>query len=105
MRLDPTKLSKSLNGARRFSSLDLTRIAERCATSVDWLLTGVEPELALAARTTGGSAARAVDEALRLADLRKDMAFLGFAQPWQPLTVNSSLSWAEQGYQLAVAGS
>ena len=28
--LDDSKLSKSLSGARRFSSLDLARIADRC---------------------------------------------------------------------------
>ena len=56
--LNDSKLSKSLSGARRFSSLDLARIAEICEVTVDWLITGDEPPLALAARTTGGSAGR-----------------------------------------------
>ena len=41
--LDDSKLSKSLSGARRFSSLDLARIAEKCGVTVDWLVTGEEP--------------------------------------------------------------
>ncbi|MCG3039467.1 XRE family transcriptional regulator [Streptomyces sp. S1A] len=41
--LTPDKLSKSLNGVRRFTSLDLARIAEFGGTTVDWLLTGREP--------------------------------------------------------------
>lgn len=41
--LDAPKLSKSLSGVRRFSSLDLARIAEHAGRTVDWLLTGEEP--------------------------------------------------------------
>lgn len=36
--LSPDKLSKSLSGVRRFSSLDLARIAEVTDTTVDYLL-------------------------------------------------------------------
>ncbi|MET8594078.1 XRE family transcriptional regulator [Streptomyces sp. NPDC005078] len=51
--LTPDKLSKSLNGVRRFTSLDLARIAEFGKTTVDWLLTGREPlRPAFAARTS-----------------------------------------------------
>ena len=59
--LDDSKLSKSLSGARRFSSLDLARIAEECDVTVDWLITGEEPPLAMAARTTGGEAGTALE--------------------------------------------
>jgi Zn-dependent peptidase ImmA (M78 family) len=38
--ITPDKLSKSLGGVRRFSSLDLALIAEAAEVSVDWLLTG-----------------------------------------------------------------
>ncbi|MEY9872737.1 transcriptional regulator with XRE-family HTH domain [Streptacidiphilus sp. MAP12-33] len=38
--ITPDKLSKSLGGVRRFSSLDLALIAEAAQVSVDWLLTG-----------------------------------------------------------------
>ncbi|GLY32539.1 XRE family transcriptional regulator [Kineosporia sp. NBRC 101731] len=83
--LDATKLSKSLGGSRRFSSLDLAQVSEQCGVTVDWLITGVEPELAVAARSTGGTAALALEEAQRLSTTRSDMAFLGFGQPWRGL--------------------
>lgn len=55
--LTPDKLSKSLSGVRRFTSLDLALIAEAGGTTVDWLLTGNEPlRPALAARTRGDTA-------------------------------------------------
>lgn len=83
--LDDPKLSKSLSGTRRFSSLDLARIAELCKVTVDWLITGEEPPLAVAARTTGGSAAAAIAVARRLTTQREDLTALGVAQPWRPL--------------------
>lgn len=84
--LDASKMSKSLTGARRFSSLDLARIAERCQVSVDWLLTGEETALSTAARAAAGSSSeRAVAEASRLTDLRASAARLGYAQPWAPV--------------------
>jgi len=102
--LDDSKLSKALSGSRRFSSLDLARIAEVCEVTVDWLITGEEPPLALAARTTGGSAGKAIREARRLSTMRSDMADLGFPQPWRPPDVDPGLgSWADQGNRLAEA--
>lgn len=38
--MDPTKLSKSLNGVRRFTTEELTRMAECGGVSVDWLVHG-----------------------------------------------------------------
>ncbi|MCW2751294.1 MAG: hypothetical protein JWR83_2404 [Aeromicrobium sp.] len=102
--LDDSKLSKSLSGSRRFSSLDLARIADLGRVTVDWLITGDEPRLALAARTTGGSANIAIREAKRLSTMRSDMAVLGFPQPWRPLEVNvHSDAWVNQGDTLAEA--
>lgn len=102
--LDDSKLSKSLGGTRRFSSLDLARIAELCSVSVDWLITGEEPPLALAARTTGGSAGAAVLVAKRYSTLRTDLAGLGYHQPWHPVKpLSSTDTWAEQGRRLAAA--
>jgi Zn-dependent peptidase ImmA (M78 family)/transcriptional regulator with XRE-family HTH domain len=102
--LDVTKLSKSLSGSRRFSSLDLARIAEHFGVTVDWLITGEEPPLALAARSTGGSARDAVEEAKRLSTLRSDLAGLGFPQPWRaPAVRTGSGTWASQGLKLAGA--
>jgi Zn-dependent peptidase ImmA (M78 family)/transcriptional regulator with XRE-family HTH domain len=100
--LDESKMSKSLSGARRFSSVDLARIAELCQVTVDWLITGDEPPLAMAARTTSGNARSALDAAKRYSTLRTDMASLGYSQPWQPITVNlGGGGYVEQGRLLA----
>jgi Zn-dependent peptidase ImmA (M78 family)/transcriptional regulator with XRE-family HTH domain len=102
--LDDSKLSKSLSGGRRFSSLDLARIAELTQVTVDWLITGEEPPLAMAARTTGGSAGVAIRTAKRLSTLRSDMADLGYPQPWRPVAGTfDSGTWVDQGTQLANA--
>ncbi|WP_217708307.1 helix-turn-helix domain-containing protein [Nonomuraea rhodomycinica] len=82
--LDDSKLSKSLGGTRRFSSLDLARIADEFKVSVDWLITGEEPPLAVAARTTTGRAAEALDIARRYSTMRTDLAALGYQPPWVP---------------------
>lgn len=102
--LDPSKMSKSLTGARRFSSLDLARIAERSGVTVDWLLSGEEPPLATAARAASGSSAqRAVEEAGRLLELRGSASRLGYPQPWRPVSVGSVArrGAADQGKALA----
>ncbi|MPZ64635.1 MAG: ImmA/IrrE family metallo-endopeptidase [Pseudonocardiaceae bacterium] len=102
--LDDSKLSKSLSGSRRFSSLDLARIADLCEVTVDWLITGDEPPLALAARTTGGSACTATREARRLSTLRSDIAELGFPQPWRSVDFRLDTgTWVDQGGRLARA--
>lgn len=100
--LDESKMSKSLSGARRFSSVDLARIAELCQVTVDWLLTGEEPPLAMAARTTSGRAGAALDAAKRYSTLRTDIASLGFPQPWQPgVAARGSVGYVQQGRSLA----
>lgn len=100
--LDESKMSKSLGGARRFSSVDLARIAELCQVTVDWLITGDEPPLAMAARTTGGSAATAIAAARRYSTLRADMASFGYPQPWRPLPGRlAGGGYADQGRRLA----
>jgi len=100
--LDDSKLSKSMSGARRFSSLDLTRIAEQCQVTVDWLITGEVSPLAVAARTTSGDARAAIDAAKRYSTVRTDIASLGYPQPWQPVTADLATGeYAEQGRRLA----
>jgi Zn-dependent peptidase ImmA (M78 family)/transcriptional regulator with XRE-family HTH domain len=100
--LDDSKLSKSLSGARRFSSLDLARIADRCKVTVDWLVTGEEPPLAVAARTTSGDARTALEAAKRYSAMRADLASLGWPQPWRPVSLAAvSGTYAEQGRALA----
>lgn len=100
--LDESKMSKSLSGARRFSSVDLARIAELCQVTVDWLITGEEPPLAIAARTTGGNAGAALDAAKRYSTLRTDIASLGYHQPWLPRVPSFGRGgYVEQGRALA----
>lgn len=102
--LDDSKLSKSLSGARKFSSLDLARVAEQCDVTVDWLVTGEEPELALAARTTSGEARTAVEAAKRFSVMREDLAAFGWEQPWHGVTAEfTSKLYAEEGQALADA--
>jgi Zn-dependent peptidase ImmA (M78 family)/transcriptional regulator with XRE-family HTH domain len=102
--LDDSKLSKSLGGTRRFSSLDLARVAEECEVSVDWLLSGEEPALAVAARTTGGQAGAALAAAKLYTSMRADMASLGYPQPWRPVVAGTAAgTYAEQGGNLADA--
>jgi Zn-dependent peptidase ImmA (M78 family) len=103
LELDPTKLSKSLSGARRFTSVELAQIAERFGVTVDWILTGEEPPMATAARAfQGSSPERAVSEAARLVELRESAARLGYPQAWRPVPVRSSSTRAvDQGAELA----
>lgn len=102
--LDDSKLSKSLSGARRFSSLDLARIADKCGVTIEWLLTGEEPALALAARTTTGQARTALEAAKRYSVMREDLTAFGWEQPWRPLDIEvPGGTYAEQGRALASA--
>lgn len=81
--LTPDKLSKSLSGVRRFTSLDLARIAEFGTTTVDWLLTGREPlRPAFAARASAPEADdqgrdRLRDLVERFTTAREVLEFLG----------------------------
>ncbi|SDU25493.1 helix-turn-helix domain-containing protein [Jiangella alkaliphila] len=81
--LDAPKMSKSLTGTRRFTSLELAQIAELGSVTVDWLL-GAERQLpALAARAPGAASLevmQVIDRARRLAQFRSDLAFLGYEQ-------------------------
>ncbi|WP_306359201.1 XRE family transcriptional regulator [Nocardia sp. CC227C] len=101
--LDDSKLSKSLTGVRRFSSDDLTRIAQLCEVTVDWLVTGIEQPVTMAARTTGGSAEHAIRTAQRYIGIRGEIAALGYPQPWQPISVDTTGTYREQGTRLAAA--
>lgn len=101
--MDPTKLSKSLNASRRFSSLDLALIADRCHVSVDFLVTGEMPDVARAARASVGSSS---ERALALADqyvtMRSDLASDGRTQEWRlPEPIALTGRWIDQGARLA----
>jgi Zn-dependent peptidase ImmA (M78 family) len=54
--IDPSKLSKSLSGLRRFTTFELAAIANQGQTTVDWLLAGVAPDRALVAARAAVSA-------------------------------------------------
>lgn len=102
--LDESKLSKSLKGIRRFSSVDLARIAELSGRTVDWFVTGTEPQLAVAARTSSGNATDILRIARQYGAMRSDMAALGFPQPWQPLSLDLvDGTYRAQGQRLAAA--
>lgn len=105
--LDGPKLSKSLAGTRRFTSLDLARIAEYCHTTVDDLLGVSTQSPALAARASHAVGSDAVDialtEAKRYASARQDLAFLYANQPLEPMGAGLSRGGMliEQGARLA----
>lgn len=104
--LDGSKLSKSLSGVRRFSLTDLSSIAQEFNVSVDWLLTGEESPLALAARKApAGSVKEAIELAACLTSLRSDLAALGYQQEWRPLrqSVRFGGRLVDQGEALAEA--
>lgn len=102
--LDKTKMSKSLAGVRRFSSLDLARIAEVGEVTVDWLVTGAGSGLALAARVSESSSTeQAGAEAQRLAEARTNLDYLGYPQPWQPVPLPDGGGYEATGYALARA--
>jgi len=103
--LDASKLSKSLAGTRRFTSVDLARIGDLGAVSIEWLLGGEEPPLALAARAASGSSTRdAVEEAHVLASHRDGLSELGHPQRWHfPTPPPRTGSWITDGEQLAAA--
>ncbi|GAA3706303.1 ImmA/IrrE family metallo-endopeptidase [Nonomuraea antimicrobica] len=103
--LDAPKMSKSLSGVRRFTSLDLARIADLCGVSVDWLLgvSPLAPATAARAATTGlTSADAAVREAERLAQMRADLVFLGYQQDVPRFSLSPTASSSiKQGRDLA----
>ncbi|MFJ1936716.1 helix-turn-helix domain-containing protein [Kitasatospora sp. NPDC088160] len=105
--ISPDKLSKSLKGARRFTSLELALIAERGGKTVDWLLRGVEP------RTVAGTAARKAAELdHNTADVRTTLSRyervidalhgIGYTLPLSPLPESSQIgTGVERGNDLA----
>ena len=106
--LDPDKLSKSLNGVRRFTTYELAVIAERGRTTVDWLLTGAEPEKnAIAARAKERSADSGLDEAVCRAkqvagvqEILQKLGAIGSTLPALPESFKTGLA-IEDGPRLA----
>lgn len=101
--LDGPKMSKSLSGSRRFTSLDLARIADVAGVTVDWLL-GVEQPSALAARAIApswSSTDAAVGQARHYSQLRADLAFLGYEQRVPQLPAPTQQRAIDRGARLA----
>jgi len=103
--LDAPKLSKSLAGIRRFTSVDLARIGDLGDVSIEWLLGGEEPALALAARAASGSSTRrAVEEAHALTSQREGLSELGHPQHWRfPAVPPRTGTWTADGEHEAAA--
>ncbi|MEU6458852.1 XRE family transcriptional regulator [Streptomyces sp. NPDC047065] len=101
--LDAEQLTECLSGTSPFSSVDLAVIADEFHVSMDWLLTGAEQPLAVAARTTTGKAAEALAVARDYVARRADLDKLGYPQPWRPVspTARSGNGYAAQGEALA----
>jgi len=100
------KLSKSLNGTRRFTSLELALIAEQGHTTVEWLLHGTEPRraTALAARARGAAAPDdSKAAALRHAEIIDALASGGhlLALPELPAVPGGECDLIVQGARLA----
>lgn len=103
--LDASKMSKSLSGHRRFSSVEYARIADVCEVSTDWLLTGVEDRVALAARAESGSnVAEAAGQARRIVALAEVAEELGRAWSRPQIDVGKWTGrWRVDGERLAAA--
>lgn len=103
--LDASKMSKSLSGQRRFSSLEYAQIAEACYVSTDWLLTGADDRVAMAARAESGSnTADATAQARRFVELAEVAEELGRAWTRPPVEIGPLTGrWREDGERLAEA--
>lgn len=104
--MDPSKLSKSLSGLRRFTSFELASIAEIGGTSVDWILSGDErASLALAARAQTDAATpeqSAISQALMFEDIFMTLNTLGCSREPVNLTPPALTGLqVQQGQQLA----
>ncbi|MEV5006615.1 MULTISPECIES: TetR/AcrR family transcriptional regulator [unclassified Streptomyces] len=86
--LEPTKLSKSLRGNRRFTPEELAAVAATGGVSVDWLVHGRGTGPAPAAGQQPAEPARETGEAERAGDERRRNEFLDAA--WKLIS--------EQGY-------
>ncbi|MEZ0066956.1 transcriptional regulator with XRE-family HTH domain [Streptacidiphilus sp. MAP12-20] len=102
--ITPDKLSKSLNGVRRFSSLDLALIAEAGQVSVDWLLTGRQVTPAgVAARGDAAAHGQSLSErAERYTAAYDVLDLLGRAPELPRLPTLPEGGPEQQGEQLAV---
>lgn len=106
--LEPSKMSKAMNGTRRFTSLELARIAESLGTGVDDLLGLAQPSPKIAARVADAGVRalpHAVDDAVNVAqslvEHRQNLSSLGYRQQALPGLPPLSGSASAQGEALA----
>ncbi|MFI5590986.1 TetR family transcriptional regulator C-terminal domain-containing protein [Amycolatopsis sp. NPDC051758] len=85
--LDETKLSKALNGTRRFSPHELVRVAEHCGVTVNWLLNGSDDAVTVTA--VPAPAARLVSD---------DPDHLAQSEPRRRILETAWALIAERGY-------
>lgn len=82
--LEPSKLSKVLNGKRRISSLELALLAQLTGRSVDWFLTGEKPR-------SWRVAARATEQSRAELNKTGEAVIKLIAERWDGLTVLGDL--------------
>lgn len=101
--LDPDKLSKSLSGVRRFTSLELASIADHFGVSVNWLLGIDETPVAVAARQSGSHVRLEpiVEQLGDYAEVRSSLIELGYPNHLPTLEPGFSSVWFEQGSTMA----
>ncbi|MEV6261931.1 ImmA/IrrE family metallo-endopeptidase [Streptomyces sp. NPDC051784] len=107
--MTPDKLSKSLSGVRRFTSLELALLADAASTTVDWLISGRQTREAanVAARRNGdgdSTQADARETLARYENLIDALARLGHclpALPSLPSVKDPSPRAIDQGEELA----
>jgi Zn-dependent peptidase ImmA (M78 family)/transcriptional regulator with XRE-family HTH domain len=103
--LDTSKMSKSLSGVRRFTSLDLANIAEVAGVTVDWLLHGHDASRAMAARAVeddGAGVSQAIEKATIFAQARADLSALtGNSPDWLDIHLDVTGRLIDQGDKLA----
>jgi Zn-dependent peptidase ImmA (M78 family) len=101
--LDIDKMSKSLSGGRRFTSLEVALIAEHLDVTVNTLLGITEPEPAVAARSTGTHARTdpVLERLAEYAHIRTSLSALGYAAKIPTILFDHEPMWIDQGARLA----
>lgn len=99
--LRASTLSQSLEGIRRFSSLDIARIAEIAGVTVDWLL-GIARSKPATTAPAGGAAGEMIETANLIAEVRTGLASLGHPATSTPdLSFSPDSTATRQGADLA----
>ncbi|MBL3685369.1 ImmA/IrrE family metallo-endopeptidase [Leucobacter zeae] len=113
MFLDETKFSKAMSGTRRFSAVELASLAEVGGTTVDWILTGIEPrdvKFAFRAQEHHNKedlAATLSEEVEMLVERRTSFVSLGELEPLRPLQTPPDephfVTWSQKAAAFASA--